>query len=626
MIENGILVSKEIDGIKYGITNYEVAKTIGVASVDIGRLCTSTQVKRDSKYKPIRSSSMRALVRAGDDAEHPNKDEFRDHMEGSIAKPYGIFLDTDKFPGLGERHASLRGAKDATELNLVTWDYSQPEIDDNAILGYINEKPIKGIKDGNVCRLSDFNGYYHGAKPAFEVKWERQEREEKTEWGETEEDWVTVVVPACYKCTVTINDKVDTDVTFQDLKLTEWNLTLFVVSKRYTDGKGHRYVYGRNSYSHCMYQIGSESFQKTVVFTVEDAVIYKVLDDLTCFIMAVPNQPPKYDITDESIDYDYYRTYVYYPQITNLSDLSIGSKGIWPVFIENSAFDIKNDGGMHDVLFSTNYLRYKTRKWYSGIDRDGVEKDFSILLIDDENVSTYDRSLKSPYDISINLTEEALQGHKSNLRKLVLKGDPYVNDVYGDWQYTYLNNVSQCSGAKAGDKFYVPLLCNASVIEGGSRWAEFYIRYTAKKSLTGTWNRSDITKEIVARLVNIDGTSLVEQVVWNIAEGTYDGESEMFIDTICFANIVNADNSIDRTSGMSIWVYLYNGLTGTSGLRRVKKINTIFSGYYSDSKPYIDRYDGIRMSGGNRGYLQLSYEVKAMDEESVLQENAGYSA
>lgn len=175
MIENGILVSKEVDGVKYGISNYEVARAIGVGSVDVATLCTHPNVNKWAKFKPEQFDSADELT----EAEHAKAV----NLVGTIV-PYGLFKKPAVIADYVCSGATVKPEDEDVVDALTTqrsiedvaqgmvWEYEgQPKIDYENNKGTLFGEPVYGIQGNFRCRKSDFNGYWHAAPPPIEVEW-----------------------------------------------------------------------------------------------------------------------------------------------------------------------------------------------------------------------------------------------------------------------------------------------------------------------------------------------------------------------------------------------------------------------------------------------------------------------
>jgi len=110
----------------YGVSTDDVASVLGVASHDVGTLCTSASINRWAIYKPI---SFRSLT-------SPTLEERKSKNMGLAV----IGIDALKDTGIGVAKVSVEEA----EKIIREWDYDRP-------LGGANSP----------YRLGDFNGYDH---------------------------------------------------------------------------------------------------------------------------------------------------------------------------------------------------------------------------------------------------------------------------------------------------------------------------------------------------------------------------------------------------------------------------------------------------------------------------------
>lgn len=135
MIENGVLITKVVNGVKYGVSCNEIALAIGEASVDNGRQCTSENVSKWSSRKPIDRDSRRSLT--GLEAK-----------QDKHYNPYGLEL---PFIGSG------------TDSDGIPLYHPDNYIDEEGHWAqWIYHRPT-------ILRQSDFNGYEHFIAPLFTV-------------------------------------------------------------------------------------------------------------------------------------------------------------------------------------------------------------------------------------------------------------------------------------------------------------------------------------------------------------------------------------------------------------------------------------------------------------------------
>ena len=121
-IKNGILLAP--------ISTLDVAKCLGVSSLDVGTLCTSTKVNKWAKYKPVSYPSINPT----------NGEQWRGDANSTL---WGMLVD------IINNAESANGAKDAYEGSFQHYNY-------------VHNRPVGGIR--SPYRLVDFCGYYHKAK------------------------------------------------------------------------------------------------------------------------------------------------------------------------------------------------------------------------------------------------------------------------------------------------------------------------------------------------------------------------------------------------------------------------------------------------------------------------------
>lgn len=162
MTENGKITAP--------VTIGDVERTIGVASGDLGTLCTSGSINKWSKYKPEQYMSFNELT----DEQHRNAV----NLVGTIV-PYGLFKKpaaTGSYHCTGATVNSVESLTNQSDIETVKegmkWNYEgRVRKDDNNPIGEINGKPIYATQGGFPCRLSDFNGYDHYSKNPITIEW-----------------------------------------------------------------------------------------------------------------------------------------------------------------------------------------------------------------------------------------------------------------------------------------------------------------------------------------------------------------------------------------------------------------------------------------------------------------------
>ena len=160
--KDGILYAYvDENGKKIGIDNYEVARVIGVGSTDVGTLCTHPNVNKWSRDKPMHVDNHPTELTEGD----------------KKAANYGLDTSVDSSKAI---HTVFDAQK---EYIPIIFDSSKTdeELKEGTVWRY--EVPSLHTRTGRPAgakfkeaggflsyyRLSDFDGYYHAAKPLVKV-------------------------------------------------------------------------------------------------------------------------------------------------------------------------------------------------------------------------------------------------------------------------------------------------------------------------------------------------------------------------------------------------------------------------------------------------------------------------
>lgn len=320
------------------VTILDVARTIGVASMDLGRLCTSSNVNKWSKYKPEQYRSVDALT----DEQHRNAV----NLVGTIV-PYGLFKKTagvEKYWCVGATVNSadtLRNQATIEEIKEgMKWNYvGQPKVDETRVLGTVNGNTIYATQGDYRCRQSDFEGYDHLAKPIIEVEWVNLKPSDEGLGG--------------LFAKITYNDvNVAEDyggLTRADLGISGYTLALIGQTVN------NEFITETGSITHPRYIIAGHTQTtidgKTAIgFTTKE--LLPLMGDVNFFFVLV-NKSIAWDIYSEGkigdtyinaegwIDYDTY----YYPYMSTLPDNAY--------FVEGSAYRASFPDGVGTVIWST---------------------------------------------------------------------------------------------------------------------------------------------------------------------------------------------------------------------------------------------------------------------------------
>ena len=586
MIENGILINKVVDGVKYGITHHEIAQVIGVASTDIGRLCTSKHVNKWSKYKPVRSTLRRSLT----------DDHYKNYKEGSVSKPYGLLMPV---PWIGPYDAGLQAAGEQTDpdaLNRASvWEYAQPEEDETT----------HKTKYGYRCRAADFNGYAHGAEALFTVRWI-----DNTARGEG------------IRATVTLGSR-EGGLSLADMGLAGCYLSLIVMSESEyaiaeTGGTGRRYLIGGMDWN--THPLNDTT--RTYEFSMNELYLSQVLDNMMLFLV-VTDVKLTYGLYCESykdgvaVNPDGWTKYnaVFFPKMTATATKR--------VMLEGSARRLMMNGGIGNILWANDNF---------GTSAAGDSKNYASLVYDGDCPVKGNyielASLDNGFDVKI--TELGYTESRSARRKFSISG------AGGQLHTCYLNNIAYTlAPPTVATVMYKPLLCDVGVKGDAYRSVSFYIRYELQPSVY------DATASIVARYVSLSGNTkelVMESGKWNVFDAFNDTNRYMY-HSISFANVVNARNEVDGfvmkvTYGLMSDVALTNPryLTVDSWLQEGDILchplfPTVVGGEDGEVKHYGDIHirlpEGMSagdesVTAGRIGRMKASFEVIDADTPSSI--------
>lgn len=589
MIKDGIIISDVVNGKKIGIDNYEVAQVIGVGSVDAGTLCTSKNVNKRSKYKPIGSTLTRDLT----------DDDYKSYTEGSVKKPYGMLMAT---PWIGEYDAGIETSGEQTDPSVLNkasvWEYSQPEVSDTQI-GTFFGQPVYGTKNGYRCRLSDFEGYAHGAEDLFNVKWT-----DSTGKGQG------------VKCVVTLGSKAG-GLTLADMGLSGCYLSLIVMSEseyaiKETGREGRRYLIGGMDWNTKLLH----DTTKTYEFSLNELYLSQVLDNILLFLV----------VTDAKLTYDlYYESFhngvgvnpdgwkannaVFFPKMTATTNKR--------VMVENSAIKLVMNAGNGNVLWvNGNINNYSTTEGSFTYEGNGIKLN----------------SLNE--DLTVKITQLGYTDSRSSRRKFsVTKGSTGQNYAQ------YLNDINYTSstGLITSAVMYKPLLRDVKMKGGAYSSVSFYIKFVLQPSVY------DATASIIARYVDISGNATertLESGKWNVHDAFGDGQRYMY-HSISFANVVSPRNEVTGFKmtlnygvGSQTGIAAGKSLTVTDWIHEndihhhpMFPVVVMKAGNPDEVDNYGDIHIGLPdgMSAGNDdviknriGPMSASFEVLNADEQSSI--------
>lgn len=600
MAENGKITAP--------VTVLDIARTIGVASVDLGRLCTSDNVNKWSRYKPIGSTTANVIPQS----------EFKTYKEGGVSKPFGLLMPV---PVVGEFKTYLQAGMGDVEylevdaLNRASvWEYAQPQ-KSSEVIGTIKGKTIYGTENNYRCRKADFNGYVHRAEPLFNVKWS--------------------IIDGSIVCDVRLGS-VEGGITLEDMGLNGKVLNLIAVSKnkiaiKYGDkASDNRYVVGINVDN--WMDAALYDTMKTYRFVLQAWRIDPILNDMVLFL-AVTDTPLRYKLSAESEEDGIYKNpdgftkdnVYYYPIVDDAQDIT----GL--CVVENSFFEVKMSGGIGNVLWSQST---------NGIDSEGNSEAFSMLeysgtfspdngdyldLNDDDRYKPTGQVYIQNNGFDVKITELGYTESRSALRKFSITGERKDSVT----NMTYLNMFDD--NQTKGTIVYKPLLRGLSVNDrwGVYRKASIYIKFVYGDNTEGG------DKYLVLRYTLSDGTTDERILFQGKFNDNIDNQTYMY-HSISMANVVDTFNNV---TGFKLVLKRTSGFTLNSGQIKETVIDSWYSdeeGHYfpilpkvrvNNEKPdeivdYGDLHfrlpDDIETKVARKGRFRASYEVITSDTESSI--------
>ena len=520
------------------VTIGDIARTIGVASGELGQLCTSEKINKWSRYKPIGSTTPNEIPQS----------EFKTYKENGVSKPFGLLMPVIS---IGSYQATIDVSGDQTDPSVMNkasvWEYSKPQKDESKILGEIWGKTIYGTVNDYRCRKSDFNGYVHRAEPLFNINWN-----DDTSKG------------MGVKATVTIGS-VDGGVTLEDMGLSGCYLSMIVMSEseytiKETGRVGRRYLIGGMDWNTKLI----DDTTKTYEFSLNELYLSQVLDNLILFFV-VTDKKPTYDLF-----YEYYQNgvgvnpdgwkannAVFFPKMTNAGNINKR------VMVENSAIKINMNAGVGNVLWPND--TYSSTEPFNvlsnGVVSFGENKGLRAII----NQKGYNES-------------------RSSLRKLVIEG--YQADA--TTSEFYLNNFGTNDPINY-PTWYKPLVSNLPVHSDGVyiyESASIYIKLTFENSTS----IQAAKKEVVVRYKNVNG-SYEELVIFEGRWSDYEDYQSYKYHSLTFANIRDVRNNV---VGFKMLLKRTNGATLNSGTIKETEVTEWMQ---KDNVHYFPYFPKIRMSG-----------------------------
>lgn len=589
------------------VTILDVARTIGVASMDLGRLCTSSNVNKWSRYKPIGSTT----------ADNIPQSEFKTYKEGGVSKPFGLLMPVIS---IGSYQATVEVSGDQTEPSVMNkasvWEYAQPQKDGSKVLGTINGKTIYGTVNDYRCRKADFNGYVHTAEPLFNIKW-------------TDETSKGLGV----KATVTLGS-VDGGITLEDMGLAGCYLSLIVMSEseytiKETGLAGRRYLIGGMDWNTKLIY----DTTKTYEFSLNELYLSQVLDNMMLFFV-VTDEKPTYDLFYESyqngvgVNPDGWKANnaVFFPKMTNAGSISKR------VMVDNSAIKVNMNAGVGNVLRrNDNSGEKKSTDASSNLTT--VDRIYSELVytteVDGDSLNARADYIEFGYlnnGFDIKITKLGYSESRAAFRKLSIK--VHANAVSGTYLNDYGNSLS------SGQKLYKPLVGDLPMKGGTYKSVSIYIEFAYSTEYEG-----NISKKLIARFVSYNNDAVSYKVLAEGEVSDFVNNQNLYYHSITFANVVSVSNqivgfemklnysaynseSIAKTITISEWLtdadghhYPYFPLLETKAVGTDGDYEIVNYGDVHFKLP-----EGVANTVGNdrTGKLSISYEVIASDTQSSI--------
>lgn len=582
------------------VTILDIAQTIGVASDDLGRLSTSNNVNKWSRYKPIGSTTANDIPQSA----------YKTYKENGISKPFGLLM---QVPVVGEFKTYLQAAMgdaeylDVDALNRASvWEYAQPQ-KSSEVIGTIKGKTIYGTVHSYRCRKADFNGYVHRAEPLFNVKWS--------------------VIDGSIVCDVRLGS-VEGGITLEDMGLNGKVLNLIAVSKnkiaiKYGDkASDNRYVVGINVDN--WMDAALYDTTKTYQFVLQAWRIDPILNDMVLFL-AVTDTPLRYKLSAESEEDGIYKNpdgftkdnVYYYPIVYNVQDIT----GL--CVVENSFFEVKMSGGIGNVLWGN---KAKNGSYYGiGVPAtyDEVVNGETVKRVNYKEYSQmegYNPANDSYFELdsdnqefTVKITELGYTESRSALRKFSISNR--IGSSSGQYLYEYAIVTDSDVPMRK------PLLRDIVMVGGVYKSVSFYIEFEGNTV-------ANLKKKLIARFVSLNGTTKTKVLSEDGALATENYHS------ITFANIVDVYNNvtgfevklnytdasnnleITKTKTFNEWLvevgkHYYPSLTKI----RMKSDNETIDNY---GDVYFGLPDGVSTSRIAEGTFLASYEVITSDTESSI--------
>ena len=444
------------------VTIGDIARTIGVASGDLGTLCTSGIINKWSKYKPEQYMSFNELT----DEQHRNAV----NLVGTIV-PYGLFKKpaaTGSYHCTGATVNSVESLTNQSDIDTVKegmkWGYEgRVRKDDNNQIGEINGKPIYATQGGFPCRLSDFNGYYHYSRNPIEIQWVKIKESDEGLGG--------------LFAKITYND-VDTaedygGLTREDLGLRGYKLVLIGQSV------DNQVITETGQTNHPRYVIAGHS--STVIdgkaaLGYTDLKLAPLMGDVNFFFVLV-NKEIEWDIYAESMNggicvnpdgWKNDNTY-YYPKMKTLPDIAY--------FVEGSAYRASFPDGKGTMIWSTElWYNYIYSGEYVKVYANAEVYDYQGNTVKFENVYTTFRDWAGGNrGFTLHTDKELLNDVRRAYRRLTFScttQTPLQSYVTNE----YLNRCASDTAALIGG--LKPLICDAQTSVAQTT-ADIYLKYDA---------------------------------------------------------------------------------------------------------------------------------------------------
>lgn len=535
------------------VTLLDIARTIGVASDDLGTLCTSPNVNKHSKYKPEQYRSANDLT----DEQHRNAV----NLVGTIV-PYGLFKKTagvTKYWCSGATVNSIdaltnQGTIEEVKQGMV-WNYEgQPKVDRTRVLGTVKGKTVYATQGDFRCRKADFAGYDHRAKPFIEVKWVKVKESDEGLGG--------------LFAKITYND-VDVaedygGLTREDLGLEGYRLVLVgqtvdnqtIVETGYTEQP--RYIIAGHTQT---------TIDDTMALGFTDLKLAPLMGDVNFFFILV-NKNIEWSLYAESIINGVFvnpdgwtsgNTY-YYPIMKTLPDIAY--------FVEGSAYRASFPDGLGTVIWGTEEYNNNIAggdyiKLYADVE---VYKSTSVDFW--KNIYATFNSAQGNMGFTLKTKLSLLDDVRRAYRRLT-----FAKAHEAQTLYTTNNYLNKCGdGAAVFYSGLKPLVRN--MVTSSGNYADLYLRFD-----------SDVSGCIVYRIKDANGNVLRTVDIytgWGEMVNSYHNMYEEII----LENIVSVRNQVigfalrmKMKAGSDNAYYVVYSSTGTKTIGGASYEDTTFEEY-----------------------------------------------